>query len=203
MRKRMQENVDEAEKLYGTPKILIFDVDIEDLTRHAEPFEAHGFEVHKCMSVDTAMRCVEREELDFALLDQGSPTFEGLRVIRHLVRYNTLYAFRGADAVYRHAVSSGGIRPRSGRLLGETSPDRGHELDHQKLLRKFIEEMNCHMRVPQLISIPKQGLPSPRNAESFRLQPGARHGYAEGSCIASNLVHPSSRKRDDAARGLS
>ena len=111
-------------------QILIFDVDIEDLTRNAEPFEAHGFEVHKCMSVDTAMRCVEREELDFALLDQGSPTFEGLRVIRHLVRYNTLYAFRGADAVYRHAVSSGGIRPRSRGLFGETSPDRGHELDY-------------------------------------------------------------------------
>jgi PleD family two-component response regulator len=93
MRKRMQQNADEGETLYGTPKILIFDVDIDDLTRHSEPFEAHGFEVHKCMSVETAMRCVEREELDFALLDQGSPTFEGLRVIRHLVRYNVRTPF--------------------------------------------------------------------------------------------------------------
>lgn len=93
MRKRMEQNVDDAETLYRTPKILIFDVNIDDLTRYAEPFEAHGFEVHKCMSVEAAMRCVEREELDFALLDQGSPTFEGLRVIRHLVRYNTRTPF--------------------------------------------------------------------------------------------------------------
>jgi DNA-binding NtrC family response regulator len=40
------------------------------------------------MSVETAMRCIEREEFDFALVDQGSTAFEGLRVIRHLVRYN-------------------------------------------------------------------------------------------------------------------
>jgi DNA-binding response OmpR family regulator len=93
MRKRMEQNVDDAEILYRTPKILIFDANIDDLTRHAEPFETHGFEVHKCMSVETAMRCVEREELDFALLDQGSPTFEGLRVIRHLVRYNVRTPF--------------------------------------------------------------------------------------------------------------
>ena len=93
MRERMEQNVDDAETLYRTPKILIFDVNIDDLTRHAEPFETHGFEVHKCMSVETAMRCVEREELDFALLDQGSPTFEGLRVVRHLVRYNTRTPF--------------------------------------------------------------------------------------------------------------
>jgi len=93
MRKGTQQNVDEAETFCDTLKILIFDVDIDDLARHAEPFEAQGFEVHKCMSVETAMRCVEREELDFALLDQGSPTFEGLRVIRHLVRYNVRTPF--------------------------------------------------------------------------------------------------------------
>ena len=69
-------------------KILIFDEDIETLFRHAEPFEARGFEVHKCMSIESAMRCIEREEFDLAIVDQGSPAFEGRRVIRHLVRYN-------------------------------------------------------------------------------------------------------------------
>jgi DNA-binding NtrC family response regulator len=69
-------------------KVLIFDEHLEDLTQLAEPFEAQGFEVHKCMSVETAKRCVEREEFDFALVDQGAPVFEGLRVLRHLVRYN-------------------------------------------------------------------------------------------------------------------
>ena len=73
--------------------VLIFDEDIEDLARRAEPFEAHGFDVHKCMSVETAMRSVEREEFEFALVDQGSSVFEGRRVIRHLVRYNAYTPF--------------------------------------------------------------------------------------------------------------
>jgi DNA-binding NtrC family response regulator len=70
-------------------KVLIFDEDVEDLARHAEPFEAHGFEVHKCASVESAMRSVEREDFDLALVDQGSKDFEGLRVLRHLIRYNS------------------------------------------------------------------------------------------------------------------
>ena len=89
MKQRTEEIVDEAKMLPATHKILIFDQDVIDLARHSEPFEARGFEVHKCMSVETAMRCVEREDLDFALIDQGSPGFEGIRVIRHLVRYNS------------------------------------------------------------------------------------------------------------------
>ena len=88
MRRGPQQNVEEAKTPCAARKVLIFDEDIEDLARHAEPFEARGCEVHKCMSVETAMRCIEREEFDFALVDQGSPAFDGLRVIRHLVRYN-------------------------------------------------------------------------------------------------------------------
>jgi DNA-binding NtrC family response regulator len=88
MRQVPQQNVEEVEPLFGARKVLIFDEGIEDLIQLAEPFEAQGFEVHKCLSVEAAKRCVEREEFDFALVDQGSPGFEGLRVIRHLVRYN-------------------------------------------------------------------------------------------------------------------
>lgn len=88
MGERTQQSVHNAETPSAPPKVLIFDEDVEDLFRHAEPFETLGFEVYKCTSIETAMRCVEREELDFALLDQVSPAFEGLRVIRHLVRYN-------------------------------------------------------------------------------------------------------------------
>ena len=89
MRQELQQNLDEAETPCGTSKVLIFDEDIEDLARAAEPFEAHGFEVHKCTTVEAAMRSIEREEFAFALVDQGSPAFEGLRVIRHLARYNS------------------------------------------------------------------------------------------------------------------
>jgi DNA-binding NtrC family response regulator len=88
MRQELQQHREGVRTLRGTRKVLIFDEDIEDLARHAQPFEAREFEVHKCMSVESAKRCVEREEFDFALVDQGSPAFEGLRVLRHLVRYN-------------------------------------------------------------------------------------------------------------------
>lgn len=70
-------------------KVLIFDEDVETIALHAEPFEVQGFEVHKCMSIESAMRCIEREEFDIAVVDQGSAAFEGRRVIRHLVRYNS------------------------------------------------------------------------------------------------------------------
>ena len=89
MRQETQQNVGEAETPCSVRNVLIFDEDIEDLARHAEPFEAHGFEVHKCTSVEAAMRSLEREEFEFALVDQGSSAFEGRRVIRHLVRYNS------------------------------------------------------------------------------------------------------------------
>ena len=79
----------EAISTFSNPrKVLIFDEDNESLARHAEPFEAQSLEVHKCTSIETAMRCIEREEFDLAIVDQGSPSFEGRRIIRHLIRYN-------------------------------------------------------------------------------------------------------------------
>lgn len=114
MRQRTKENADEAEMLPATRKVLVFDEDVVDLARQSEPFEAHGFEVHKCMSVETAMRFVEREDFDFALVDQGSPGFEGIRVIRHLVRYNSPTPFvviaRRKDAVcHQKALALGAM----------------------------------------------------------------------------------------------
>ena len=114
MRQGTQPDADKAAALSDTRKVLIFDEDNKDLAQHAEPFEAHGFEVHKCMSVETAMRCVEREEFDFALVDQGSLAFEGLRVIKHLVRYNSCTPFlvvaRCKDTLcYQQALALGAM----------------------------------------------------------------------------------------------
>ena len=81
-----QQNVYETRALCGTRKVLIFAEDIEELSRYAKAFEAPGIEIHKCASIESVMRCVEREEFDFAMVDQVSPAFEGRRVIRHLVR---------------------------------------------------------------------------------------------------------------------
>lgn len=88
MREGIRQLEEEAYTYLGPRKVLIFDEDIEELAHYAEPFENQGFEVHKCASVESAMRCVEREAFDLALVDQDSPAFEGRRVIRHLVRYN-------------------------------------------------------------------------------------------------------------------
>lgn len=83
-----EENLNVAETVEHKPKVLVFDQDLADLARHSEPFEANGFAVHRCMSVEKALRYVERKRVDFALIDLGSPALEGLRVLRHLVRYN-------------------------------------------------------------------------------------------------------------------
>ena len=109
-----EQSVQNVETLSDTRKVLIFDEDLEDLARQAEPFEAHGFEVYKCTSIETAMRCVEREEFDFAFVDQVSPAFEGLRVIRHLVRYNLHTPFvvvaRSKDELcYQQALALGAL----------------------------------------------------------------------------------------------
>lgn len=88
LKQRKRCDADDLEAHAEELKVLIFDKDAQELVRHAKPFEARGFDVCKCLSVETAMRCVEREDFDFAVIDQGSKGFEGLRVVRHLVRYN-------------------------------------------------------------------------------------------------------------------
>jgi two-component system OmpR family response regulator len=74
-------------------RVLIFDEDLQDLTRHATPFEDQGFEVHKCASLEAALRAIERENFQLALVDQGFPTREGFRVVRHLIRYSPYTPF--------------------------------------------------------------------------------------------------------------
>jgi DNA-binding NtrC family response regulator len=114
MRLEPQHNAERVETLCDTRKVLIFNEDIEDLSQLAKPFEAQGFEVHRCMTVESAKRCVEREEFDFALVDQGSLAFEGIRVLRHLVRYNRRTPFvvvaRCKDPLcYREALALGAV----------------------------------------------------------------------------------------------
>jgi DNA-binding response OmpR family regulator len=88
MRVEARQFAKEADIYLDPFKVLIFNEDIEELALYAKPFEAQDFEVHKCGSVESAMRCIEREEFDFALVDHGFPAFKGRQVIQHLVRYN-------------------------------------------------------------------------------------------------------------------
>jgi len=74
-------------------RVLIFDSDIGDLVRLSEAFEQHEVEVRACTSMEMALRFIEKEAFDLALVDQGSPIFEGRRVLRHLIRYNPAARF--------------------------------------------------------------------------------------------------------------
>src|SRR4029077_9845086 len=109
-----QSIADPGEAAFARRKVLIVDENIEDLTRNTKPFEAHGFDVYKCTSYESAMRSVEREDFDLALVDQGSPLFEGRRVIRHLVRYNSrtpfiVLAFPNDLKCYQQALELGAV----------------------------------------------------------------------------------------------
>jgi DNA-binding NtrC family response regulator len=88
MRQQMRELVAETYAMSARRKVLIFDEDVEALAQHAGPFETRGIEVHRCTTVESAMRCIQREDFDFALIDQGSSGVEGRRVIGYLIRYN-------------------------------------------------------------------------------------------------------------------
>jgi DNA-binding response OmpR family regulator len=114
MRQESQPITDPVEAHFAKRKVLIVDEDIEDLTRNTEPFEAHGFEVQKCTSIEAAMRTIEREDFDLALVDQGSPLFEGRRVIRHFIRYNSctpfiVLAFPRDPRCYQEAMELGAV----------------------------------------------------------------------------------------------
>src|SRR6267378_451679 len=67
MRQQMRALVEETYAMSARRKVLLFDEDVEALSKHAEPFETQGIEVHRCTTVEAAMRCVQREDFDLAL----------------------------------------------------------------------------------------------------------------------------------------
>lgn len=114
IRQRRQHDTKNLQPSGEELKVLIFGKDAEDLVQHAKPFEVRGFDVCKCLSIEAAMRCVEREDFDFAVVDQGSKAFEGLRVIKHLLRYNLTTPFvvlsESKDALsYEQALALGAV----------------------------------------------------------------------------------------------
>jgi len=112
MKQAAKKHLSEGETLERKPRVLVFDQDSGDLGRHSEAFEAQGFAVRRCMSVEKAIRYVERKRVDFALIDLGSPALEGLRVLKHLIRYNPcvpcVVTTRSGDMAGRREVSTMG-----------------------------------------------------------------------------------------------
>ena len=88
------------------------------------------------------MRSVEREEFEFALVDQGSSAFEGLRVIRHLARYNSntpfvVMARRKDTLCCQQALALGAMD-----YLEKPVPRAEMNWTIKMLFRKLIDEMS-------------------------------------------------------------
>lgn len=88
MRSEHQQLIHDTVVSQFPPRLLLVDENIEDLNAQCTLFERLGFQVYKCSSYETAMRLVERADFDFAVVDQGSPAFDGLPVLRHLNRFS-------------------------------------------------------------------------------------------------------------------
>lgn len=63
-------------------KILLVDEDPQDLSFYSMVLYKQGYKVLPCESFHLAMECLEEETLDFIVLSQGGPTFEGRRVLQ-------------------------------------------------------------------------------------------------------------------------
>jgi ActR/RegA family two-component response regulator len=84
---RVQELQYEAELDSLARKALLVDEDAQDLADLAALFEARGFIVVRCRAYEEAMRAIRNELFDFAIVDQGSPAFEGRIVVRCLNQF--------------------------------------------------------------------------------------------------------------------
>jgi DNA-binding NtrC family response regulator len=145
MGQEAKKHLNEAETVERKPKVLVFDQDMEDLTRLSEAFEASGFAVHKCVSVERAIRYVERKRVDFALIDLGSPSLEGLRVFRHLVRYNP----RVPSVVTTQSGDTAGCREAftMGAMECLEKPVSGADLDG--VIQKYLASPVQHRHRPK------------------------------------------------------
>lgn len=88
MGQAIRERADKVEVHSPTRKVLVVDEDVQDLSNHAILLEAEGFEAIKCGSYEAAIRSIEKEDFELALVDQGSPAFECRVVLRYLKRFN-------------------------------------------------------------------------------------------------------------------
>jgi two-component system, NtrC family, response regulator AtoC len=66
-------------------RILLVDGESHDRERYGQALRGKGFVIDLCSSYQEAARCLERENYDFVIVDQGSPAFEGRGVLERSV----------------------------------------------------------------------------------------------------------------------
>jgi DNA-binding NtrC family response regulator len=97
-----------------TPKItvLVMDEDADDLRSFSSFLEQGGFDVRACGTCADALLRLESEVLDFIIVSQGGPSFEGRSVLKKAIeidrRMPVLVLARCADmGCYIEAIQLG------------------------------------------------------------------------------------------------
>jgi len=67
------------------PHILLVDEATTDREHYRQLLHDNGFEVWACSNYDDGARCLDSKQFDGIVVDQGSPAFEGRRVLEHSV----------------------------------------------------------------------------------------------------------------------
>ena len=62
-------------------QILVVDEDADDLKLYRSDLEGLGFKTYSCTSYEAGLKYLENQQFDFVLVSQGSPAFEGLKVL--------------------------------------------------------------------------------------------------------------------------
>lgn len=71
----------------STPRmtVLVMDEDANDLRSFSSVLRGEGFEVRACGTCAEALRWLESEALDFIIVSQGGPDFEGRSVLERAI----------------------------------------------------------------------------------------------------------------------
>lgn len=77
-----------GDRLCAQRKILLIDEEGGDRERCGQSLRERGFEIRLSASYEEGARCLEREDYDFVIVDQGSPAFEGRLVLERSVARN-------------------------------------------------------------------------------------------------------------------
>ena len=95
-------------------KVLLVDDDPQDLSFYCMVLYKQGYKVLPCESFQEAAQYLETEALDFVVLSQGGPSFEGRRVLERAVqpdlRLPVLILARWVDmGLYTESMSLGAV----------------------------------------------------------------------------------------------
>ena len=105
-----------AKQLSGLVKrrLLVVDEDLDDLLYYSAVLQHHGYEVRSIPSYLDGSACLEREDFDLIIVNQGSSNFEGRRVLARAIEKNrhtpVLVITRSVEmSCYLEAIQSGAL----------------------------------------------------------------------------------------------